>query len=64
MVSTGPLALKDDYILGTEFLYIRGAFSPQAEYRWNFVDNVAGIAPTGSGPTFHPAVTPSQNYTF
>lgn len=62
MVSTGPLALNNYYTLGTELLYIHGPFSLQVEHAWGFLDGVAGVAPTGF--TFHPAVTPDQNYTF
>jgi phosphate-selective porin OprO/OprP len=62
MVSTGALAIKDYWTLGTEYLYIHGPFSVQAEYAWGFADNVMGIAP--SGFKFNPAIKPSQDYTF
>ncbi len=35
-----------EYIMGLEALYIRGPFSFQAEYGWNFVNNAMGVAQT------------------
>jgi phosphate-selective porin OprO/OprP len=67
MVDTGLLASDQEYIMGLEALYIRGPFSVQAEYGWNFVDNVKGVVQAGSlaAPTaaLSPFATP-QNYVF
>jgi phosphate-selective porin OprO/OprP len=67
MVVTGLLASDQEYIMGLEALYIRGPFSVQAEYGWNFVDNVKGVVQAGSlaAPTaaLSPFATP-QNYVF
>ena len=62
MISTGPLAASNDFITGLEFLYVRGPFSLQAEYGWNFLQNAYGVAPVGF--TLNPAIVPAQNYTF
>ena len=62
MVDTGSIAASDDFLMGTEFLLISGAFSLQGEYGWNRVENAVGIAPTGF--TLNPRLTPNQNYTF
>ena len=43
MISTGALACNDEYLLGLETLYIRGPFSLQAEYGWNWLNNASGI---------------------
>ena len=42
MVDTGLIAAENDYILGLELLYVRGPFSVQAEYGWNFLDGAYG----------------------
>jgi phosphate-selective porin OprO/OprP len=52
-LDTGYMVSNTEYILATEMLYIRGPFSVQAEYGWNFVDGVTGTATTLGG-----AVTP------
>jgi phosphate-selective porin OprO/OprP len=62
MVDTGLIASKQEYLMGLEAMYIRGPFSVQAEYGWNWIDNATGIAPTGL--TFHPPLAPPQNYMF
>jgi len=62
MIDTGAIAAGAEFLMGLEALYIRGPLSVQAEYGWNWIDNVVGIAPTGS--TFNPALTPTQNYVF
>ena len=39
--------------MGLEALYIRGPFSFQAEYGWNWIDNAVGIAATGTASIRH-----------
>ena len=39
LVSTGSITCNDEWLLGLEVLYIRGPFSFQAEYGWNFLNN-------------------------
>ena len=39
MIDTGTITCNEEYLLGTELLYIRGPFSLQAEYGWNFLNN-------------------------
>ena len=39
IVDTGAINCQTEYRLGTEFLYIRGPWSLQAEYGWNFLNN-------------------------
>jgi phosphate-selective porin OprO/OprP len=62
LIDTGPIAAQNDYILGLELLYVRGPFSLQAEYGWNFLDGAFGVAPAGL--TLNPAIVPPQDYTF
>jgi phosphate-selective porin OprO/OprP len=65
MVDTGVLALGSDFRTGLEALYILGPFSAQAEYGWNWVNQVTGVFPTysTSSTTFLAFDTP-QNYMF
>jgi phosphate-selective porin OprO/OprP len=60
MIDTGPMVALNDFLLGTEFLYILGPFSVQAEYGWNFPNDVQGFL---NGTTFQPLKNP-QSYTF
>jgi phosphate-selective porin OprO/OprP len=62
LIDTGVIAMANDYLMGTELLYIRGPFSFQAEYGFNWVDNAIGIAPVGF--KFNPALTSPQDYVF
>jgi len=62
MIDTGAIAAQEDYLLGLELCYVRGPFSVQAEYGWNFLDGAYGVAP--SGFTLNPPIVPRQNYTF
>jgi phosphate-selective porin OprO/OprP len=62
MVDTGVIAAKNEFLFGSEFLYIQGPFSFQAEYGFNWIDNVLGFAPAGL--TLTPATTSPQNYVF
>ena len=61
-IDTGVISARNDWLLGLETLWIRGPFSFQAEYGWNFLNDAAGVAPTGT--TFHPAIVPAQDYVF
>ncbi len=62
MVDTAAIAAGADFLMGTELLYIRGPFSLQAEYGWNWMTDVVGVAPTGA--TLNPPINPSQDYVF
>jgi phosphate-selective porin OprO/OprP len=62
LIDTGVIAARDDFVLGLESLWIRGPFSLQAEYGWNFLNDASGVAPTGT--TFNPAIVPPQDYVF
>lgn len=62
MLDTGPIAAENDFLMGLEFLYVRGPFSVQAEYGWNFLDGAYGVAP--SGFMLNPAIIPRSNYAF
>jgi phosphate-selective porin OprO/OprP len=48
MVDTGLLACNEEYLMGLEALYIHGPFSFQAEYGWNWCNNVKGVIQSGS----------------
>lgn len=61
MVSTGPLLCTDEYLMGLEFLYIRGPLSLQAEYGWNWLYG-AHAAAAGSGTNI--GATAPANYVF
>ena len=39
MIDTGSITCNQEWLLGLEELYIRGPFSLQAEYGWNFLNN-------------------------
>jgi phosphate-selective porin OprO/OprP len=62
MIDTGPIVARDEFITGLEALYIRGPFSVQAEYGWNWISDAIGISPTGL--VLSPALTSPQNYVF
>jgi phosphate-selective porin OprO/OprP len=62
MIDTASIAAHDDYLLGLEFCYVRGPFSVQAEYGWNWLDRAFGVAPTGL--TLNPAIVPESDYVF
>ena len=51
MISTGALACDNEYLMGLEMLYIRGPFSFQAEYGWNWLNNASGISHVDSRPS-------------
>ena len=64
MVDTGLLASDQEFITGLETLYIRGPFSVQAEYGWNWVNNVTGVvAGSITAPHVSPFAVP-QDYVF
>ena len=56
LVSTGSIACNNEYLLGTELLYIRGPFSFQAEYGWNFLNDAQVTVGSGTHPV--------ENYVF
>ncbi len=60
MVDTGVITSDNEYLMGMEALYIRGPFSAQAEYGFNWVNNATGFL---LGPTFYPLPSP-QDYMF
>ena len=62
MISTGALACDHEYLMGLEMLYIRGPFSFQAEYGWNWLNNASGILSTSTAA--HPALTAPTDYMF
>jgi phosphate-selective porin OprO and OprP len=62
MVDTGVIAAHDDFSMGLEFCYVRGPFSIQAEYGWNWLDRAYGVAPVGT--TLNPAIIPESDYVF
>lgn len=65
LVDTGILASNRQYLMGLESLYIRGPLSFQAEYGWNWVDNVIGTVQgvNSTTSTFH-AFGSAHNYLF
>jgi phosphate-selective porin OprO/OprP len=62
MVDTGVIASRNEYLMGLESLYIRGPFSVQAEYGWNWIDNATGVVQSSSA-ALTPFATP-QNFMF
>ena len=53
MIDTGVLFCNEEYLLGTELLYIRGPLSLQAEYGWNFLNNAQlGFTGTADRPGY------------
>ncbi|HEV3415795.1 MAG TPA: porin [Pirellulales bacterium] len=64
LIDTGAITAHDEFLLGLENLWIRGPFSFQAEYGWNFLNGAIGANPGLTAPFFHPAIAPAQNYTF
>ena len=62
LIDTGVIAAQNDWLLGLETLWIRGPFSVQVEYGWNFLNGAFGVAPTGT--TLHPPIVPPQDYVF
>ena len=50
--------------MGLEALYIRGPFSVQAEYGWNWIDDVVGVVNVASGAGPLTKFAAPQNYVF
>jgi phosphate-selective porin OprO/OprP len=63
LVDTGVLAADSQWQLGTEFLYVRGPLSVQAEYGWAFIEGVAGQV-VGGKVTVPTVGKGNQSYTF
>jgi phosphate-selective porin OprO/OprP len=71
LVDTGALVADHTWLTGLEALYVLGPFSVQAEYGWNFVDDVTGVINPGP-PVFRKDQTGSlltfkgapQNFVF
>ena len=55
IIDTGAINCQTEYLLGTEMLYIRGPWSFQAEYGWNFLNNAQLATVPGR---------PVENYVF
>ena len=66
MISTGALACNNEYLMGLEMLYIRGPFSFQAEYGWNWLTDASGIVTSGGSPSTPaaPHLTTPTDYVF
>jgi phosphate-selective porin OprO and OprP len=67
LIDTGVIASDAQFLLGLETLYIRGPFSFQAEYGWNWVQDATGILPGATAPPapgYRNALVPAQNYVF
>jgi phosphate-selective porin OprO/OprP len=62
LIDTGVMAGQDQWISGLEFCHVRGPFSLQAEWGWNWVDDVTGFAPNGF--TLNPRLKTPQDYVF
>ncbi len=50
LVDTGPVACGNNQVLGTEFFFVRGPFSLQAEYAWAAMNGATAIAGTKLAP--------------
>ena len=65
MVDTGAIVTSNDFVMGTEYLWILGPFSVQAEYGWNFVQNATGVLNPATSPfIFVPLRGGPQGYVF
>ncbi len=56
LIDTGTINANSQSILGTEFLWIRGPFSVQSEYGWNYIN--------GATATAIKTLTSPQDYVF
>jgi phosphate-selective porin OprO/OprP len=61
MIDTSPIAANNEYLMGLETLYIRGPFSFQAEYGWNWINNATGLVQATTN-TITPI--PTQSFVF
>jgi phosphate-selective porin OprO and OprP len=61
MIDTSPIVTSNDFLLGTELLYILGPFSVQAEYGWNYMQDATGTLSSTGVFTKFPS---SQGYVF
>ena len=57
-----PLACDNEFLMGLEMAYLRGPFSVQAEYGWNWLNNASGILSTST--PLAPKLTPASDYVF
>jgi phosphate-selective porin OprO/OprP len=62
MIDTGAIVASRDWISGLEMFYVLGPLSLQAEYGWNWIDDVVGFAPAGF--KLNPKLATAQNYMF
>jgi phosphate-selective porin OprO/OprP len=62
LIDTGVMTGQDQWITGLEFCYVRGPISLQAEWGWNWVDDVTGFAPNGF--VLNPKLKTPQDYVF
>jgi phosphate-selective porin len=65
LIDTGVMAggnASDQFLMGTEILYILGPFSFQAEYGFTRINDIIGFAP--SGLRLNPGLAAPQDYTF
>jgi phosphate-selective porin OprO/OprP len=60
LIDDNVMVFKDQYLLGLESLYVLGPLSLQAEWGWNFVNDVTGFGSAGNAPKL---ATP-QDYSF
>ena len=61
---TGVIASDSEYLMGLEALYIRGPFSFQAEYGWNWINNATGVVQNATSTGFVALPGGPQNYMF
>ena len=62
-LTPGVIAADSEYLMGLEALYIRGPFSVQSEYGWNWINNATGVVQNSTSTGFVPLASP-QNYMF
>ncbi len=64
LISTGKIYCNQEFLLGTELLYIRGPLSLQAEYGWNFLNNAQILTSGVAGKPSLQGAGPIENYVF
>jgi phosphate-selective porin OprO/OprP len=62
MIDTGTIVARQQFLVGSELLYVRGPFSIQAEYGANFIDDATGIG--AAGTTVVTRLASPTNYVF